>query len=79
MVTFLAVIDWNTNMADKPLTENCEICGKKIHLDRGFGWGDIGSPERPEMSVHVECMGLGGFMEKLQDDINAKLKKHLSH
>ncbi len=43
---------------DKPLTEICGICKNKIHLDMGLGWADMGPKERPEFSVHVECLGL---------------------
>jgi len=32
-------------MGDKLLTENCRVCGKKIHIDRGFGWADLRPPE----------------------------------
>lgn len=57
-------------MADKPLTDLCAICGNKIHLDRGFGWADIGPKSHPETSVHVECLGMGPFMEQLQNGLN---------
>lgn len=55
-------------MGDKLLTENCRVCGKKIHIDRGFGWVDLGHSEVAEFSKHAECMGLGPFIEQLQDD-----------
>ena len=62
------------NSEDKPLTEDCEICGKKIQLDRGFGWADVGPPEKATSSVHVECIGLGPIAEDFQDGINKALK-----
>ena len=45
-------------MGDKLLTENCRVCGKKIHIDRGFGWVDLGPPEVSEFSKHADWVNL---------------------
>jgi hypothetical protein len=63
-------------MTDKPLTENCGICSKKIHLNRGFGWADVGPETHPEYSVHVECLPqLEMIVEKFQNDLNRSISE----
>jgi len=63
-----------TKNNDKPLTENCKLCGNKIIFGKGFGYANIGSKEKSDFSVHVECLGLGPIIEDIQDNLNKILK-----